>query len=152
VKKLPYLSVILLWLTYVVLGWKIYQWFLNWHTWLLAVLLVLLMAILLARPAAIVDFVVSGFLGSDVKAFISVVILSFCSICLLFWFPISAHFLVLISAALLARLDMQLAGLKPRSAFIILALFSLAGLAMGIWLHQNYLLSPQSLPSVSPNR
>lgn len=143
VKKLPYLSSILLWLTYVVLGWRIYEWALNWHTWLLAALLIILMAILLASPAAIVDFLISGFLESDLKAFISVIMASFVLIIALVWFSIFAHFLVLISAALLARLDMQLAGLRRRYAFMILALLSLAGLATGIWLHQRY------LPSVS---
>ncbi|PSB02077.1 hypothetical protein [Merismopedia glauca] len=137
-KKLPYLSSVLLWLTYVVLGWKVYQWALNWHTWLLAALLIILMAILLASPAAIFDFFISGFLESDTRAFISVIIVSVALICALVWFPIFAHFLVLISAALLARLDMQLAGLRPRYAFLILASISLVGLATGIWFHQYY--------------
>jgi hypothetical protein len=135
VKKLPYLSSILLWLTYLVLGWRIYQWATNWRTSLLAALLVLLMAIVLTSPATVVDFFVDGFLRSDVRAFISVIIISIVLILAVVWFPIFAHFLVLISAALLARLDMQISGFKRRYAFAVLACISLSGLATGLWLH-----------------
>lgn len=148
-KKLPYLSAILLWLTYAVLGWKIYLWALNWHTFLLAASSAILMAVLLASPASVIDFLISGFLESDTKAFVWVMVLSFSLIIALVWFSIFAHFLVLISAALLARLDMQLAGLKPRYAFLILASLSLTGLALGIWLHQYYVPSSSPLPAIT---
>lgn len=137
-KKLPYLSSILLWLTYFILGWKIYLWALNWHTSLLAASLVIFMAVLLASPSAIMNFILSGFFESDIKAFVWVMLMSLGIIIGLVWFSIFAHFLVLISAALLARLDLQLLGLKPRAAFTILAFLSLTGLAMGILLHKSY--------------
>ena len=150
-KKLPYLSSTLLWLTYFVLGWKIYIWALHWHTFLLAASLSIVMAVLLASPASILNMVVSGLLESDLKAFIWVMLISVTIIISLVWFSIFAHFLVLISAALLARLDMQLLGLKPRGAFLVLASLSLSGLAMGIWLHQSYIPLSDSVPSFKLN-
>lgn len=74
---------------------------------------------------------VRGWLKSDIGYF-SVVLLGAFSIALiLVWFHVFEYILLVLAAELLARLDLQTAGLNRWEALLVLLTVSLSGLAIG---------------------
>jgi hypothetical protein len=136
VKKLPLTSLLLLLFTYVAFGWIAYTWL--WQTWAIAVAVILGMVFALASPVRSIDIFLVRPLNTDRAAFTTIFVGSFAFVCLLVWWTTFVHFLVLLAAALLFRLDLQIAGFTQRQSFWILAFLSL--ISMGIGLLLNYLL------------
>jgi hypothetical protein len=135
VKKVPLTSLLLLIFTYVTFGWILYTWL--WQTWAIVVVVILVMVLALASPVRSIDIFLVSPLNTDRAAFITIFIGSFVFVCLLAWWPVTIHFLVLLVASLLFRLDLQIAGFSQKQAFWILAIFSLS--SMGVGLLMNYL-------------
>jgi hypothetical protein len=140
VKKLPWASLMLLLVTYGAFGWLLYAWTISWKVWLLMTAIALLTALALTAPFELMRICLGALLKSDTTAFISIILGSFAAVILLRWFPFFAHFLILLSAASLARLDIQLAGFSGLQAFLILAIFSLSGLSLGLLTHQQLVI------------
>ncbi len=140
VKKLPWGSLALLLFTYIIFGWLLYTWSASWHIWLIGAALVLLIALALTAPLKILSICFGSLLKSDSQAFITIITMAFVAVVLLRWFPIFVHFLVLLSAASLARLDIQIAGFTGLQAFWILAVVSLVGFCLGLLIHQQLII------------
>jgi len=138
VKKLPWTSLALLVVTYSTLGWQLYAWSGSWRVWLLGAAFVLLMAFAFTTPAKILATCLDGFLKSDTTAFISMILGAFAVVAILRWLTAFAHFLLLLSASALARLDMELGAYSELQAFAVLAVVSLSGFGLGLLMYYLY--------------
>lgn len=129
-KKLPWVSVALLLVTYSTLGWVLAAFHYPWFVWVMIVVVILLLAAFLSSPGA--KFRDSSHLfKSDTRTFFFVVAAAFLSVIIIWRLHIFVHALVTISAAILVRLEAQESRLSNRQTFWILAIVSLAGLALG---------------------
>ena len=137
-KKIPWLSLSLLLLVDINLGWVLYQSAALWWVWLVTISCILLVAEVLASPWALIRTFTNRWLQSDARAFLTIILSAFCAVLILAWFHIAAHLLLLIVAASIARLDLQEADLKDVEAFFILAILSLSGLSIGWIMYRLY--------------
>ena len=64
-------------------------------------------------------------------AFLSIIVGAFLAVVIVAWLHLFATSLLLISAGVLARLDIQISGWKNWRAFVILTTISLAGVGLG---------------------
>lgn len=129
-KKLPWVSLALLLITYSTLGWQISASNNPWLIWIIIVIGALVVAALLSSPST--NFTDgSGFFKSDTRSFLFLVAGAFLSVIIIWRLHIFAHALVTISSGILFKLDAQKAGLSNRQTFWIMTLVSLAGLGLG---------------------
>jgi hypothetical protein len=153
-KKFPWLSLLLVLLSYAVFGWFVAQASISWSEWiveqgkewgwliedesayliveLLGAGLILLIAIALAAPIALVTIFFGSWLKSETKAWISILGWAFAAVFIIRWITYFIRFLVLICAALLGRLELQSAGYNDWQTFVILALICLGGFSGGV--------------------
>lgn len=139
VKKLPWLTLLILFFTNSVFGWLLsasdFSEF-SWVVWLLGAVYIVLIALALAAPLTLIQNFFGSWLQSDTRAFFSVIIGAFLAVIILCWLEIFVRILVLLSAGALARLDLQTAGYGEWQSFGILAGFSLIGFGLGIVSHE----------------
>lgn len=140
-KKLPWFSLVLLLVTYSILGWRsssVHGFWVIWlgvpSSWVILLLVVagaLLIAVSLTSALPIVTDIIGFTLKSDTRAFLVVSIGAFLTVLIICWLPVFAHILIVVSANSLARLDLQTARFTQWQAFWILSIVSLAGLGLG---------------------
>lgn len=158
IRSSPLLSLVLLFITYIVLGWRLYintfGWGLcygqlfeltfsfrcKWWVLILTVALILLLAETLASPLSQMRKLISLAFQSDTRAFITLIVLAFFIALLIIWISFVAYILLLITTALRARLDMIMYGFKGWQAFFTLAIISLSGFLIG-WIAPSLTLS-----------
>ncbi len=146
VKKLPWISLLLLLCTYGVFGWLITASTGFELLWLMGAAYTLLIASAMAAPWALLKGFYASFLKSDSRAFVSVIIGAFVAVIIIRWIDVFFRILVLICASALARLDLQTAGYSKWQAFGILVFVSLTGFALGILAkHWYWPIEPESL-------
>lgn len=154
-KKIPWLSLTLLLLTYGTTGWIYANWglelieqgrFLSSLARNLSILILYGMGgilissfvIVFTAPISLVTVSFDSWLKSEVRAFVSIFIGAFAFAIIVQKIAYFARFLVLLSAILLFKLDLQLAGCSRWLALSILIIFCWLGfaggiLAFGIW-------------------
>ncbi|MBE9092871.1 hypothetical protein [Tychonema sp. LEGE 07203] len=131
-KKNSWLSLTLLFVTYFILGWKLSEFDVPSHlTWFLAVTAVFVLSISLSFPLKDIKRLIVRWLSSDAGAFISIIVGAFLAVVVLTWMHIFVTGLVLISAGILARLDIQMFGHQRWRTFGILMAVSMTGLGLG---------------------
>jgi hypothetical protein len=130
-KRLPWLSLFLLILTYGHLGWIISTIKAPWFVWLvIAIANFFLMTGLTASWVRIASSF--GFIfKSDSKTFIFAVLAALLFFVMIAKFRLFLDTLVIVAAIILAKLDFQTARFKESQAFWISFCFSLASLAVG---------------------
>jgi hypothetical protein len=131
VKKLPLLSLSILFGAYSTFSWLLTQSTTTWLAWTVVLTFTLLQALLLTTWFNGVKRVAGRWLRSDVGYFSLIIVVSLSFTMALVWFKVFGYFLVLVSAEILARLDLQNAGFSRLQSLVVLTLFSLAGLALG---------------------
>ena len=158
-KKSPWLSLSLLLLTYITFGWIFSSSNVSWTIWLikqghrfgwfldkglvsgivdlLGAILILLMAIILIAPIKTIRIFFGRWIQSDKKAFISVLAWAFAVVLIFCWLEQFIRFLVLLSSAILARWDLQIAGYNEWQAFGILSVLCLSGFGLGLLIFQS---------------
>lgn len=127
----PYLSLLLLIITYFNFGWVLYRSGSDWWAWLIVGILILAIDEAMAAPLSIIRYLSGRLLNSDTKAFFTVFTAAFIAMVLLTWINFSAHALILVAATALARLDLQYVAIKEFRAFLTLSFFSFLGLGLG---------------------
>jgi hypothetical protein len=136
VQKIPWLSLLLLLAAY-----SIFSWFLirsvGTLAWLLVAVVAVLQALFLTTWLDGLKRFARIWLRSDVGYFTLILILAIGSTMALVWFRTFGYCLVLVSAELLARLDLQNAGYSRWQALVILMLVSWLGLGLGWTATQN---------------
>lgn len=145
VKKLPWVSLLLLLFTYGVFGWLISVdarsnglsslSYVSRRLWLDGAI-ILLLALSLTAPFQLIQSVYTGWLKSDTTAFISVIVGAFFAVVVLHWFETFIRILILLSAGALVRIDLQTAGYNKWQSFGILVFVSLVGFSLGIIMNQ----------------
>ncbi len=148
-KKIPWLSLALMLLTYATFGWLYSSWSLvlvregiflkeleaNLATSILygiGTMGILTIALIFTAPISLIAMGVDNWFKSDSRAFISIFLGAFAFAVIVQRIDYLARILVLISAALLVKLDLQLAGYKRWLSFVILTIFCLLGFIGGI--------------------
>ncbi|MBE9188236.1 hypothetical protein IQ270_27255 [Microcoleus sp. LEGE 07076] len=131
-KKNYWLSLTLLFVTYFILGWKLSEFDVPPHlTWFLAVAAAFVLAISLSFPLKDIKRFTVRWLSSDSGAFISIIVGAFFAVVVVTWLHIFVTALVLTSAGILARLDIQMFGHQRWRTFGILTAVSMTGLGLG---------------------
>jgi hypothetical protein len=136
VQKLPWLSLLLLLAAYSIFSWFLIQ-TIGTLAWLLVVGVALAQALLLTTWLNGLKRFAQLWLRSDVGYFTLILILALGSTMALVWFRTFGYCLVLVSAELLARLDLQNAGCNRLQAMLILTLVSWLGVGLGWIATQN---------------
>ncbi|MBD1936565.1 hypothetical protein [Microcoleus sp. FACHB-68] len=131
VKKLPWVSILLLVITYFNFGWLLLSLAVHWWVWLLVIVFSLSIAEALAAPFSFIRNVSRRLLGSDTTAFLSAIVSSFLGVVILAYFDVSAHALLLVAVAAFARLDLQARAVGEAKSFFILSGISLTSLGLG---------------------
>jgi len=134
----------LLLLTYTHLGWELAGLAAGARSWVLAGLIVLGLSELLASPWSIVRQG-ARWLNSDRRAFVTSMLGTIAAVFLLTHADLLANLLLLISAGLLVRLDLQVACFSGWRAFAVLVL--VAGLGMGLGWLAHYCFELYLLPA-----
>ena len=131
-KKLPWVSLTLLLVTYSILGWLLATVHRPpWVIWLLAGVGALLIAGAMTSALPVVTDILAFTLKSDARAFLVVSVVAFLVVVIISWISAFAHALLVMSAESLARLDLQTYGFNQWQAFWILSIVSLLGLGLG---------------------
>jgi hypothetical protein len=140
-------------LTYTVFGWYISRSSISWSHWLseqgdswgwllkedvvfvmlhiLAALAILGITVALTAPVAVISVFFGSWLKSDVKAMMSVLGWSFAVVVMMCWLEYSVRFLVLLSAAVLARFELREAGYNNWQLLAILTIIGVGGFGTG---------------------
>lgn len=131
-KRLPWVSLALLLLTYSVFGWILSPQNLTIYAWLLVVVGILVLIAILTTPWSKTTQFIRILFNTKLKSFGFAVLGAF------FFFLICAHFrtfldvMLIISATILVRLDFQTASFTEIQAFCLTSIFSIAGLMLGL--------------------
>lgn len=148
-KKIPWLSLALMLLTYATFGWLYGSWSLTLveegiflkelETGIASSILygigtmgILAIALIFTAPISLIALSVDNWFRSDSRAFFSIFLGAFAFAVIVQRVDYFTRILVLISAALLVKLDLQLAGYKRWLSFLILTVFCLLGFIGGI--------------------
>ncbi|MGK7872035.1 MAG: hypothetical protein AB4426_01580 [Xenococcaceae cyanobacterium] len=153
-KKFPWLSLTLLLLTYSLFGWWLSESNTSLTMWLiekgrgfgwlleeeivsgiihlLAVALIALISIALTAPITLMTIFFQSSLESDRKAFFSVFVWAFVFVLIICLINYFVRLLVMLAAAILARLELQTAGYNEWQAFAIIVIVCLTGFGFGL--------------------
>jgi hypothetical protein len=142
VKKLPWLSLALLFAAYTTFSWFLIHATATPLVWVLVLLFTVIQALLLTTLFDGFRRFMRNWLRSDLGYFTLIMFSALGFTGALVWFRTFGYFLVLVTAEILARLDLQNAGFTRLQALFLLTLFSVAGLAMGWAATQNPLFRP----------
>jgi len=134
-KKFPWISLALLLGTYGIIGWQLSGLESHWILWILAAMATVLLAAAVSSPWSKVRDGFASCFTSDTKAFLIAVVIAFLSVVIITWLHIFVHILVVFSASMLVRLDVQAARWSNRRSFWLIAIASLVSLALGALVH-----------------
>jgi hypothetical protein len=137
-KSFPWVSLTLVVLAYASLGWLISQAHLPWYVWLTVVTAILFLLSALTTPwLKIADYSII-FFRSDTRTFAFSVLAAFLFFVMIAKFRVFLDTLLIISANILLRIDVQRCGLGERQTFFITSIFSLTGLALGAVMQMTF--------------
>jgi hypothetical protein len=130
-KKVPWVSLALVLLSYSTLGWVISETKTPVFVWFIAVFAVLLLVGGLTNPWLRFTEFSSVFFRSSTRSFLFAVCLAFLFFVILAWFRVFLDALLIISTTILARIDFQATGFGKGQTFGMLSVISFVGLAVG---------------------
>lgn len=139
VKRLPWISLVLVLLSYSTLGWVLLETKAPKFVWLVVLPAVLLLVAGLTAPISLVANYFSILFKSNLRTFAVAVLGAFLFFLMLAWFRLFLDSLLIISAAILARIDFQVSGFKEGQAFLITSMVSLAGIGLGAGMYMAFL-------------
>jgi len=130
-KKIPWFSLTLVFLSYSTLGWVIFEEKAPLYVRLITVLTILLSLISLTNPWLKLDDYSHIFFKSNTRTFLVAILAAFLFFLMIAWFRVFLDTLLIICATILAKIDFQSVGLKPALAFGYISSCSLLGLGLG---------------------
>ena len=136
IKKLPWISLTLVLVTYSVFGWILSQEKLPTFAWLLIVISILILIAAITTPWSKAVKYVRFLFNTKLKSFGFAVLGAFLFFLIFAEFRIFLYIMLITSTTILVRLDFQAAGLKETQAFLLTSLFSISGLMLGLFLNQ----------------
>ncbi|MFS0514581.1 hypothetical protein ACEYW6_07640 [Nostoc sp. UIC 10607] len=135
-KRVPWVSLALVLLSYSTLGWVISETRAPLFVWLVTVVAILILIVTLTTPWPKMTYYFSILLKSNTRSFGVAVLAAFLFFIMIAWFRIFLDTLLIISATILVRIDFQIAGLREGLAFWTASIFSLTGLALGALIYK----------------
>jgi hypothetical protein len=138
-QRVPWVSLTLLLLSYSTLGWVISETKATLFVWAVTVLAILLFVSSLTVPWTRMTDVSNIVFQSSIRTFVFSVFAAFLFFIMLAWFRMFLDTLLIIAAAILARIDFQAAGFKEGQAFWLTSILSLAGVALGAAMQMLFL-------------
>jgi len=130
-QRVPWVSLTLLLLSYSTLGWVIAETKAPSVIWAVTVICILLFLGSLTIPWTRMTDFSSILFKSNTRTFLFAVFTAFFFFIMLAWFRTFLDTLLIIAAAILARIDFHAAGFKEAQAFWLTSMLSLAGVALG---------------------
>lgn len=130
-KKLPWLSLAILFTAYTTFSSFLTHSTVTWLAWAIVLAFTLLQALLLTTLFDGLKVLIARWLKSDVGYFTLIMVFSLGITIIFLWIRVFGYILVLIASEVLVRLDLQNAGFNRTQALVILSFFSLSGLALG---------------------
>ncbi|MCM0592642.1 MAG: hypothetical protein HEQ35_27690 [Gloeotrichia echinulata IR180] len=137
--RVPWVSLVLVLLSYSTLGWVLSETKASGVVWLAVVFAVLFLLFSLATPSSSMTQFRNVLFKSNTRTFIVAVFAAFMLFVMVAWFRVFLDGLLVISAAILARIDFQAAGFREVHTFWMTSIFSLAGLGLGAALHLGFI-------------
>ncbi|WP_375478977.1 hypothetical protein [uncultured Nostoc sp.] len=135
-KRVPWVSLALVLLSYSTLGWLISETRASMFVWVVTVVAILILIVTLTAPWPKMTYYYSIFLQSNTRSFGIAVLAAFLFFIMIAWFGVFLDTLLIISATILVRIDFQKAGLREGLAFWTASIFSLGGLALGALIYK----------------
>ena len=135
-KRVPWVSLALVLLSYSTLGWVISEARAPLFVWLMTVVAILLLIVTLTIPWMKMRYYFSILLKSNTRSFAVAVLGAFLFFVMIAWFRVFLDTLLIVSATILVKIDFQTAGLREGLAFWTTSSFSLIGLALGALIHK----------------
>jgi hypothetical protein len=142
IKRIPWVSLLLAFLTYSSFGWIIIKMQAPLVVWPVIVVAILFLVTGLTSPWSKIANYSAIFVKSDIRSFGSAILAAFIFFLMIAEFRIFLNFLVIFSATILIRIDFQAAGLEEGKSFWFISTFAVLSLALGAGLQ---LLSSHSL-------
>lgn len=136
IKRLPWISLILVLVTYSVFGWILSQKNLSTFVWVLIIISLLFLVAGLTTPWSKTVKYLNILFNTKLKSFLLAVFGAFLFFLVFAEFRIFLDMMLIISATILVRLDFQIAGLREIQAFCFTYVFSIAGLMLGFLINQ----------------
>lgn len=134
-KTLPWMSLILVSLSYTRLGRVLSQTQAHFYLWILVIVAILILVASLTVSVSSISKYSSLLVSSNLRSFTVATLGALLFFLMLAWFSIFLDMLLIICAGILVRIDCQTARLTQLQAFLIILLFSLGGLGCGHLLH-----------------
>lgn len=130
-KKFPWVSLTLLLAAYSTFSWFLYGLTAAWIVFLAFSAVALTQGLLLTTWSSGLKRFINSILASDLGYFSVVMLMGLFTVALLVWVHVLGRFLLLMAAEVLARLDLQSAGLNRFRALAVLTIVAFLGLAVG---------------------
>ena len=144
--KLPWTSLVLLFLTYATFGWLLHDWTRDRSIWLAVAFGITILGGIVTYPSRSISLSFGGFFKTDTRAFILIVLTSIISIILLTWVKFFVDTIVMCAAGLLVSLDLKTGGWsKPMSLFLVIG-WQLLAMSTGLCLHYFFSHPLTNLP------
>ncbi len=147
VQKVTWVTLVLLLVTCLSLGWDLFETNLDLLSWGLISVGLIVLCLCLTTPIKLLQKPIDTWFASDFRTFLSIVFGSFLIVFIATSVDTVSKLLLLLSATLLARIELRTARLKDWQAFVILVLVCLSGLSLGVWIHYlvlNHLIDWQT--------
>jgi hypothetical protein len=146
VKKLPWLALLLLMLSYSSLGWVLSDMQAPWFAWVTLVLTTVFLIGTITAPYSDISIYSNVLLASSIRSFFVAVAGAFFFFLMIAWFRVFLDTLLIVCAVLLARIDFQANDFTEWQAFIATFIFSIAGAGLGAFI--NMLLTHKLILSL----
>ncbi len=130
--KLPWTSLVLLFITYATFGWLIYEWTENRAIWLAVACGITILAGFVTYPSRSVSLSFGGFFKTDTRAFILIVLASIVSVFLLAWVQLFVDTVVMCTAGLLVSLDLKVGGWSKPMILLLIIGWQLLSMSVGL--------------------
>ncbi len=134
-KLTTWLALFLLFITYFTLGWALFVAKFSLLMWGIIITGMVLLVFCLTTPLENLKGPLMRWFRSNVGTFIAVIFAAFLLVVLATWIDIFFKIILMLSASILARTELQTIGVKHWLAFLILMTISLTGLVLGWELH-----------------
>ena len=169
-EKTPWLSVFILFITYAVFGWSIASSANSWATLtletvdsiglfleeqlvviiihLLALAVIIIISLALTTPVALITFFVQESISSDLRAVIAVFSWSFIVVLMFCFWDYFSDLLVMVSAGILVKLDLQKLGFKTWQVFLVILVLAFLSFLLGIIsfeMKENFMIGNTSI-------
>ena len=130
-KKIPWFTLVLVFMSYITLGWVIFEDKSDWSIWLITVASVLLFLMCLTNPRFKLREYAGIFFKNNSRTFGVTVLAAFLFFLMIAWFRVFLDTLLILCATILAKIDFQAVDLKPEFTFACISFCSLLGLGLG---------------------